>query len=460
MLKAISSWLRPRKRDHGSISIPVPAEHKMVKFAEAMDWEKVIVIAQERRAAVRKYLSGPTPNYRENIGAMMVRSLESCTFRKAEDLIRNYAPARYLCGLASSTWTPNFRTQCDFEIMLGAEGLAAISTLFLLVAQQLGFADVKGLCSDTTAQEAQIPYPTEVGLMGSFAKSIRESLETLGRAGAGVRKRASTIAEMIGSLVRRYRLFAKTKAESQEVESELLKNTKRLVKTLTSGLSGRSSKVKKGLRGQAKTAFCRLSNVTATMKDLIPQMAHYFEKRKPVSGKIVSLFLDGVHSIVRGKAGKKVEFGLKWGVNQIRGGYVALFLMSKARCDADHAVEAVKQHQRTFGEVPREFGFDRAGWSEAHIKKITKLGVKRIAIAPKGRAAWLISERCKKRMVNERAQVEGKIGTLKSYGLNKPHAKTTAGMVRSAHRAEIRFNVTKLLKDCARASAKGERKGG
>lgn len=454
MSKTISAWLRSRKQDHALISIPVPSEHKMVKLGNAMDWEKAIAIAEERRASVRKYLSGPTPNYRENIGAIMVRALESCTFRKAEDLIQHYAPARYLCGLADSSWTPNFRTQCDFEIMLGAEGLAAISTLFLLVAQQLGFADVKGLCSDTTAQEAQIPYPTEVGLMGAFAKSIRESMATLGRAGAAVRDKVLKLAEDIGSLVRKKRLFAKTKAEGQEIESALLGKTKRLVKAITSGLSGLSSRVKKSLRGQAKTAYCRLSDVTATMSDLIPQMEHFFKKRKPLPGKIVSLFLEGVHSIVRGKAGKKVEFGLKWGVNQIRGGYVSLFLMSKSGYDADYAVEAVKQHERIFGEVPVEFGFDRGGWSEEHVKKIAKLGVKRIAIAPKGQAAWRVSERCKKRMVNERAQVEGKIGTLKGYGLNKPHAKTTAGMVRSARRAELRFNVTKLLKDCAKASSK------
>lgn len=453
-MRKISTWLRPRKDDHGSIAIPVSAEHRMVKVADAMPWEQAISIAERRRAETRKYLSGSTPNFRENIGAMMVRALESCTLRKAQDLIQNYAPARYLCGLRDSSWTPNFRTLCDFEIMMGAEGLSEFNVIFLKVAEQLGFADVSGLCSDTTAQEAQIPYPTEVGLMGAFARSIAAGVEVLGNGVRGLKGAITDSVQSIKELIRKHRLFAKTAEERRDVEQSLLALTKSLFKdVVTSVLETPSAAVKK-LTGHKKVAFRRLKRLSATMMDLIPQMEYFFRKKKVAKDKIVSLFLDGVRSIVRGKAGKSVEFGLKWGVNQIRGGYVSLFLMAKPGCDADHAVEAVRQHQRIFGKAPRVFGFDRGGWSAEHIKEIGKLGVKRIAIAPKGQADWLVPPRVKRRMVNERAQVEGKIGTLKGYGLNKPPVKTTAGMVRSAHRAEIRFNVTKLLKDCANRKAK------
>lgn len=454
MSKKTSTWLSPRKLDRASITIPLIAEHRLVKVANAMNWESAIDIAQTRRAATCTYLSGPTPDYRANLGAMMVRALESCTLRKAEDLIQNYAPARYLCGLQDSSRTPNFRTQSDFEIMMGAEGLAELNVIFLLVAARLGFADVKGLCSDTTAQEAQIPHPTEVGLMGSFARSVAAAIAALGKLGGSLKDAASDTIQSIKELIRKHRLFAKTAEERQEIEQTLLSHTKSVMGNVVTWLIDQVGRGGKGLRGHGRVARRRLADLTNTMWDLVPQMEYFFKTKKVAQDKIVSLFMDGVRSIVRGKAGKKVEFGLKWGVNQIRGGYVSLFLMNKPGCDAAFAVEAVKQHERIFGEVPREFGFDRGGWSEEHIKKIATLGVKRIAIAPKGQAAWLVSARSKGRMVNERAQVEGKIGTLKGYGLNKPHAKTTAGMVRSAHRAEIRFNVTKLLKDCAKATAR------
>jgi hypothetical protein len=452
MLKKVTAWLRPRKEDLGSIVIPLSRDHRMVKVANAMDWDSAIEIAAARRRAERKYLSGPTPNYRTNLGALLVRALESCPLRKSEDLIQNYAPARYLCGLGDDGKAPNFRTQSDFEIMMGAEGLSAINQIFLHTAAHLGFADIKGLCSDTTAQEAQIPYPNEVGLMGSFARSVSSGIETLGRIGSSLRTSSTATIKAIAALIRKHRLFAKTQEERSEIESLLLAHTESLMGNVISWFIARRVQGTKSLKGQGKTARQRLARLTATMLELTPQMAYFFKTRKVAPGKIVSLFLDGVHSIVRGKAGKKVEFGLKWGINQIRGGYVSIFQMEKHSCDADFAVESIKRHARVFGEVPQEFGFDRAGWSAEHLDAIAQLGVQRVAVAPKGQAEWLVSERCKKRMVNERAQVEGKIGTLKSYGLNKPASKTTAGMVRSAHRAEIRFNVTKLMKDCAKVS--------
>jgi hypothetical protein len=40
-----------------------------------------------------------------------------------EDLIRYYAPARYLCALTETTWTPDFTTIQDFTELMGEEGI-------------------------------------------------------------------------------------------------------------------------------------------------------------------------------------------------------------------------------------------------------------------------------------------------------------------------------------------------
>jgi hypothetical protein len=66
---------------------------------------------------------------------------------------------------------------------------------------------------------------------------------------------------------------------------------------------------------------------------------------------------------------------------------------------------------------------DRAGWSQKHIERIRSKGVIRIGIAPKGQADWLVSTACRERIQSERAQVEGKIGTLKMYGYKKAQAR-------------------------------------
>lgn len=430
-----------------AIQLAIESEHPMVRLCEVLDWEALVGIAEKRREQVITSPAGAKPHLRANVGAVVVRAMKSCDLRSCEDLIRNYLPARYLCDLHESDWTPDFRTLCDFEMMLGEEGLNEINVHVLSKAKENKFLDVKGLCSDTTAQEAKIPHPNEVGLMNALAKSTEKAMGVLGRKAGSLKGKMLSKIVTIKKLVRKYRLFAKTKEARKEVTKTLLKLTTDLTKKIGDCLKGMEGKAMNGLRGHQKVAHERLKHLREIFQKLAPQIAYYLRCGRVARNKIISLFLTEVRSIVRGKAGKKVEFGIKWGMNQIRGGYISLFRMEGKKGEADWMVAGVEHHQRLFGVVPEEFGYDRGGWSMEHMDKIEDMGVKRVAVSPKGKAKWRVSNRCKGRMVNERAQVEGKIGTTKHYGLNKPEAKTTQGMYRSARRAELRFNLTRFLKD-------------
>lgn len=437
-----------------SIAIAIDAKHPLVRLAEVLDWEKLVAIAQKQRRKVFKSAAGAKPHLRANVGAVVVRSMKSCDLRTAMDLIRNYLPARYLCALHESDWTPDFRTLCDFEIMLGEEGLAAINEIVLQKAREEGFLDVKGLCSDTTAQEAKIPYPNEVGLMNALAKSAASAFAVLGRKVGSIKEKILTKIVTIKKVVRRYRLFAKTKEVRQQVSQEALKLTTDLAKKIRKCLAEIEGKTFKSLRGHQKSAYARLQHLQAVFAKLGPQIGYFLRTGKVAKNKIISLFQTELRSIVRGKAGKKVEFGIKLGINRIRGGYMSLYQLAGKGGEADWMVAGVAHHKKQFGVVPTEFGYDRGGWSQKHMKDVADMGVKRVAVAPKGKSAWKVSARCKERMVRERAQVEGVIGTTKHYGLNKPEEKTTPGMMRCARRAEIRFNMTRFLKDMFPAERK------
>ena len=426
-----------------TVPLLLDPEHPMVKLCGVLDWEALVEIASKRRQKVITSPAGAKPHLRANVGAVVVRVMKSCTLQEAEDLIGNYLPARYLCDLHTSDWTPDFRTLWDFETMLGEEGLNEINVHVLKKAREHKFLDVKGLCSDTTAQEAKIPHPNEVGLMNGLAKSTEKAMGVLGRKAGAIKGKILSKIATIKKLVRKYRLFAKTKEVRKEVTEKLLE----LSRDLTGKIGKCLDQMKGSLRGHQKTAKARLGHLRDVFQKLAPQIAYFLKRGKVAQDKIVSLFLTEVRSIVRGKAGKKVEFGIKWGVNQIRGGYISLFRMEGKNSEMEYAVAGVWHHIELFGEAPDEYGYDRGGWSKSHIEEIEDLGVKRVAVAPKGKAKWRVSNRCKKRMVKERAQVEGKIGTTKHYGLNKPEAKTTSGMYRTARRAELRYNLTRFLKD-------------
>ena len=74
-----------------------------------------------------------------------------------------------------------------------------------------------------------------------------------------------------------------------------------------------------------------------------------------------------------------------------------------------------------------------------------------MGLAPRGKAKWRGRGRVKERLISERAQVEGCIGSVKSrkYGFNKPAAKSATGMGVCGQRSVLGFNLNKLMNGLA-----------
>ena len=433
------------------IPFAVPQAHEMVILSKNLDWNLMQTIAEIHREKVVVSSRGQRPHFRALNGAMVVRTLENSTFRKTEDLIQNYNPARYLCDLQNSQWTPDHVAIWEYEGMLGEEGLQEMTDYILRTAADLGFADPTGLCTDTTAQEGNIPYPSEVGHMNSFMKSVRSNLATLLRNSKGVGKLLSgkmmSGLSKIAARVRGHRLFAKTTEAKHEINQDLQKLSANLLGQVGDLLSNLDEK-KNQIRGQGIRALNNLSEIYQNMSLMMSQISKWIQTGKVAKGKIISLFNTKLRAINRGKVGKPIEFGLKWGINQVRGGYVSIFMHSKMMChDANYAVLGVQEHIRIFGEAPKDFGFDRAAWSSAHKQEVRKLGVRNLAIAPKGKAKWEVGPRVKDRMIRERAQIEGKIGTMKRRGLGKCEARINSRVQMSALRSGLSLNLRRFAKD-------------
>ena len=256
------------------------------------------------------------------------------------------------------------------------------------------------------------------------------------------------------TLVRESHLFAKTKEEKVAVGKKLLETVTAVHDKLKRVLS----------KGNTlwSAAGRKVTQLSAVMEKLRPQIGYFYKTGFVAKGKIIHLMMNS-YSIVRGKAGKAVEFGLKWGINRIRGGFLQGFLIGdgKNASDTTFAIEALRVHERTFGHMPETYGYDRGGYSEANIKRAKKMGVKNVGIAPKGQAKWAIPDSLKQKVVNERAQVEGGIGTIKCsrYRFNKPNARSTQAMATYGHRAILGFNLRKLIREqAARRTAEAAKK--
>ena len=138
------------------------------------------------RAKKLKNAAGRPPHLRATLGALTLMAIRRVPYREAEEQIRYYAPARYLCGLTETDWTPDFTTIQDFAQLMGEDGVRLINES--VVEQKRSRWDLpmpKCAVADMTAQEAAIPHPNEMGLLGGFVRSLEAAARRAGQAVKG-----------------------------------------------------------------------------------------------------------------------------------------------------------------------------------------------------------------------------------------------------------------------------------
>jgi len=435
-------------------TIPIEPTHRLVLLTDELDWPALETRVEEIRMSKLKSAAGRPPHLRALIGALVLKATRDMTWREAEDLIRHYAPARYLCGLTETEWTPDFTTLHDFAVLLGADGVKLMNEFAVKWAVHEKLADPSVVVGDTTAQEAAIPYPNEMGLMAAFVTSV---LAASKRAGVVFQRFASKVKTQVRAArekVREYRLFAKDK--SKEVKNRMVAEMANAIEAIN-GRLGRAVAAAKAARSRVRkhglVAREKLVELHQTMGKLVPQIRYWLKTGFVAADKIISLHVPELYSIVRGKVGKTVEFGLNWGITRLRGGFLLarVALNRRELQDTRFAVEAVKDQVAMFGKAPRAYAYDRGGHSEKNVATIKKLGVKEVGLAPRGRAGWMVSDSMKEKLVRERALVEAGIGAVKSsrYNFHRPRARSVRMMGAYGQLAVLGFNLNKLVRGLA-----------
>ena len=396
--------------------IEIAPTHRLVMIAEETDWTELEEMVQEIRRRKLKNEAGRPPHLRALIGAVVFRALRQMTYRDTEDQIRHYAPARYLCALTETEWTPDANTIQDFEQLLGEDGIKKLNEHVVKWAVEEKLADPTVSAADTTAQEANVPYPNEMRLMATFVSAIAAASKNVGVALRGFVKRTGSLFQAAKTKLREFRLFAKKK--SKTARNKLASSMATLVEQVQQSLApALEAAEQRGLRltKARKVAWRKLQQLHGTMKTLLPQIRYWLRTGFVAKNKIVSLYIPEVYSIIRGKVGKPIEFGLNWGIERLRGGFL-LATLAKDKLelyDSRFVVRAVKDHMAMFGTAPKAYAYDRAGSSEANVVALKEMGVSHVGLASRGKAPWQVTGKIRETLVSERAQVEGGIGAIK-----------------------------------------------
>src|SRR5215813_12818744 len=215
--------------------IALDVNHRLVLMTHEIDWTALEELVQAIRLSKLKNEAGRPPHLRALIGALVFRATRRMTYRDTEDQIRHYAPARYLCGLTETDWTPDANTIQDFEQLLGEDGVKKLNEHVVKWAVEEKLADPTVAAADTTAQEATVPYPNEMRLMATFVSAIDAASKNVGAALQGFVKRAGGLFQAAKTKLREFRLFAKGK--SKAARSRLASAMASIVQKVQSGLA-------------------------------------------------------------------------------------------------------------------------------------------------------------------------------------------------------------------------------
>src|SRR3989442_508014 len=201
---------------------------------------------------------------------MLVKNLHS---RAMEAYLAENAVARVFIGRQDDP-RPQMRDHANIArayAALGKDGVDEINALILHVAKDFGFADVRILSSDTTAQELPIGYPNEPGILRGVAQRCGRALSQLKTRGVlGVDTALAQVQTILRS-VKEHHLFAKGTQEKRQVLTRLLTEVGQLIvhtRPMVTQLGQRRDRV-------TQRATATLVAMHAVAKRLIPQIVQW-----------------------------------------------------------------------------------------------------------------------------------------------------------------------------------------
>ena len=448
----------PGASAHGeTVQVYVAHNHPLLQLKRALPWEALceVMTRHWRRAGKntdgRPGLPWAVALYVPLIVLMLVKHLHA---RAMEAYVAENVVARVFIGRQDDPH-PQIRDHANIArayAALGPEGVEEVNALILHVAKDWGFADIRILSSDTTAQELPIGYPNEPGILRGVAQRCGRALAKLKtRAVVGVETALVQVQTILRS-VKEHHLFAKDKVAKRQILTRILTEVGQLVvhtRPIVARLGQSCDRV-------TRSATATLGAMHEVARRLIPQIVQWITTGVVAQGKILHAGLPQARALVRNKAGKKVEFGLPYLLSRLGGGYLFGTLIRGVVDESKMPLQALAGYRDIFGAqaTPRLVVYDRGGYATATLRSLAREGVQAIGIQPKGHGAWLVAEAVRETVRSERGQTEGIIGTLKTdkYGFNKPKERLWQTLEMAGPRSILSFNLNKLMRDVVRAN--------
>jgi IS5 family transposase len=380
-----------------------------------------------------------------------------------ETLMREVSDSLHLrrfCLIPLELEVPDESTVRKLTRRLGAEVVAELSRLVLGKAQRETRFRVRAVRVDSTVVEADVRYPTDAGLAGDGVRTLAGEGRKLRRLLEGQLPGVQDRSRAVG---RRLRAISRTlKRRSGEAKQEVLELTAQAGKLLAA-----STRQARKVVAQARLAAARLARSrTPARRRLAARVLRSLERlettiersetvvaqirkrvaRQPISDRLVSIFDPDARPIVKGKLGRKTEFGYVRQLAELTPntkpgarGFLLPPATKPGNPGENELLPSTVAEFERLGLRPREVALDGGFQTKATSEALAPLDPKTTFIA--GRTVTG-SKRTQRRLTRYRVGAEGRISHLKrERGLRRSRLKGSEGEAAWTNWAVFTYNV-------------------
>jgi IS5 family transposase len=276
--------------------------------------------------------------------------------------------------------------------------------------------------TDTTVYEANIHYPTDSSLLWDSYRVLARQLQELQREcrelGLNHRYHTKKVKKLAQSISRN----AGSKSKSKQ------KAVKGWYRTLIDRV-GWIVEIAKNVKVSASALvdLLTLEHFAALAQRVMDQaQRRIFQGEKvPADEKLYSIFEEHVELLIRGKAGKPVEFGHMVAVAQSGEKFITYYRnLPEREADPELLSESLDAHRKLFGGDPSVLATDKGFYASAQQLATLEETIETVSICKKGRLTQEQSAREHTKEFQDgqrfRSGVEGSISVLKrAFKLNR-----------------------------------------
>src|SRR3990167_2898655 len=455
-----------RKLFGQEIVVTVAQNHPLIVLGNQLPWNEMLELVENdlRQSTLLKKLHyGRKLKIRIHLGAYLLQQMYNLTDLATETCIRDNGAYQVFCGVGIvDAWHVPDATKIEtFRSRLSPDTQQKLANLMCKNAVDKGLAEAKDIDVDSTAQEANMTYPTDAKMLrkiGTVALKVAKNLKKLlPNAGAGFNLDVDI--KSIASKARACFFLPKkaTKEDKSQRLSELFDVVFHPVCNIINACELVKATIKDALAWNVQRSMEQLEHATA----YFASVKQYIATGTASQTKRLSLHLNEVACFNKKKAHKKYEFGRAFQIGRLtKGNFLFVGKSTDIRMDDKKSfIPMLQEHENLFGKnILESVATDKGYYSNKNVKALTSRSVTQIGIQIPGNTKnkhITLSEEESAHLVNRRAGIEPLIGHAKHGGqLGLSRMKNDRNTESAGYAAILGFNLRQTASITLKREAK------